>query len=158
MTPLTSALKMEAVYPSETLNPLTAQHSGTTEHPSGQGLRLVGSPSQSLCVPFVDMFELHPPPALSGSQAGLWLVPAIIRHISVAHKQLVCGSSARTTLQERHNRIIMADEVRSNQHTNNNIRTRFNAEPYIMQKIWIQALQYTVIILIKVQRDANYAV
>jgi hypothetical protein len=117
--------------------PLSKLHNVTTESPSVQGLRLVASPSQSRCVPFVDMLVLHPPPALSLSQAGLWLVPAIITDISVAHKQLVCGSSARTTLQERRNRTTMADGVCSNQHTNNDIRTRFNAEPYIMQKIVI---------------------
>jgi hypothetical protein len=90
------------------------------------------------------MLELHPPPVLSVSQAGL-LTCSGDNYISIAHKQLVCGSSARTTLQERRNRTTMADGVCSNQHTISDTRSRSNAEPYIMQKIWSLTTQYAVI-------------
>lgn len=117
--PLLSALKMEAIVCSEML--LSTTHSApcyNIEHTWVHGYRLVTSNlTHSVRVSPIYTFERNPP-ALSVSQTGLWHVPAIIRHISITHKQLVYGSSARTTLQERHNRTTMADVVYSNQHTN----------------------------------------
>jgi hypothetical protein len=39
----------------------------------------------------------------------------------------------------------MADGVCSNQHTNNDTRSRSKAELYIMQKLWSLTMQYAVI-------------